>query len=62
MNGKGELLRYVLGLGLAAVVAYYTAQGAMQQRVTAVETKVESVQQDIRDIKSDVRELLQRVR
>lgn len=43
INGKtGELVRYALGLGLAAVVAYFTAIGALQERVSKVETLEQS--------------------
>ena len=37
LNGKtGEVLRWALGLGLAAIVAYYTAIGALQAQIAVV--------------------------
>lgn len=36
-NGKtGEMLRWVLGLVLAAVVAYFTSTGAMQAQLAVI--------------------------
>lgn len=42
-NGKtGEYVRDALKLALAAVIAYFTALGAIQQRVAIVETRTET--------------------
>lgn len=42
-NGKlVELGKWVVGLVVTALVAYYTAVGAIEQRVTRVETREET--------------------
>jgi hypothetical protein len=39
-NGRtGEWLRWLGGLALAALVAYYTAQGAMQKELAIIDTR-----------------------
>ena len=38
-NGKVELLWKLLMIAAAAMVSYFTAQGAMNQRMTVVETQ-----------------------
>ena len=57
LNGKtGEVMRWVIGLVVAGLVSYFTAQGAMQQRLSVVETTerlhYEATQRDLQDIKS----------
>lgn len=62
INGKtGELVRWLLGIVTAALISYYTALGAIENRVTAVETKQEAqfgeLQRSFSDIRTDIREL-----
>lgn len=62
LNGRtGEIVRWILGGVFAALVAYYTAQGAMQERLRAVEVQQEAqfgeLQRALGDIKLDVREI-----
>lgn len=66
LNGKtGEVLRWLLGMVSAALIAYFTAQSAIEQRVTAVETRQSAQYEDLQrqvtdaksDIKADIREL-----
>lgn len=64
LNGKtGEVLRWILGLVLAVVVAYYTAIGAINSDISAIKAKQESqfgevlrrldsMQTDIRDLRN----------
>lgn len=64
LNGKtGEVLRWVLGLAAAVLVAYYTAIGAINSDIAALKAKqesqfgevlrrLESMQTDIRDIRN----------
>jgi hypothetical protein len=40
LNGKtGELMRWVIGLCVAVIVSYFTAQNATNERLTKVETQ-----------------------
>lgn len=40
-NGKtGELVRYLIGMGVAALVAYYTAQMQIEHRMTSTDGDV----------------------
>jgi predicted aminopeptidase len=40
LNGKtGEMLRWVIGLAVAVLVSYFTAQNATNERLTKVETQ-----------------------
>lgn len=40
LNGKtGEFIRWVIGLGLAALVSYYTAIGSIRERVGNIDTR-----------------------
>lgn len=62
LNGKtGEVLRWFFGMFVAAIVAYYSAQLTIENRVTAVETKQDSNFQEllraVNRIESDVREI-----
>ncbi len=62
LNGKtGEVLRWLIGGIAAVVIAYYTAQNAMENRLTAVETAQEAnfgeIQRSLGRIESDIREL-----
>jgi hypothetical protein len=46
MNGKtGEYVRYLIGLGLAAMVAYFTAQTSTEHRMTQTNGDVAAVRQ-----------------
>lgn len=46
LNGKtGEYIRYVIGLGLAGLVAYYTAIGTLRESVSVVNGRVGVVEQ-----------------
>lgn len=60
MNGKtGEMLRWILGLALAAIVSYFTALGALQSKVAVVEEREQNHYNEVRrlletmDIKLD---------
>lgn len=66
LNGKtGEVLRWLIGMAAAALISYFTAQSAIEQRVTAVETRQSAQYEDLQrqvtdaksDIKADIREL-----
>lgn len=47
-NGKlVEFGRWIVGLLVTALVAYFTALGAIEQRLTRVETKQESTEQEV---------------
>lgn len=40
VNGKtGEVLRWVIGSVVAALVSYFTALGAVQQRIERIDTR-----------------------
>jgi hypothetical protein len=40
LNGRtGEMLRFVATLGIGGMVAYYTAQGAMQKQLAIIDTR-----------------------
>lgn len=40
LNGKtGEMLRWIASLGIGGIVAYYTAQGAMQKQLAIIDTR-----------------------
>ncbi len=40
LNGKtGEMLRWIASLAIGGIVAYYTAQGAMQERLAVIDTR-----------------------
>lgn len=78
LNGKtGEFVRQLIGWAMAALIAYFTAQGAMRERVAALEatqkSEMQAVQQSIlglrsemsdrlSDIKTDVREVREALR
>lgn len=58
-NGKtGELMRWVIGLAVAVLVSYFTAQNATNERLTTVETTerlhYEANQRDLHDIKASL--------
>jgi len=60
-NGKGtELLRWAVGLVLAALVSYFTAVGTLQTRVSVLEDRYDRLMTDVAEIKGDVKQLLQR--
>lgn len=67
LNGRtGELLRWVGGLAMSAIVAYFSAQASVTNRLTAVETtqrlQFEEIQRSLSDLKLDVREVKTAVR
>jgi hypothetical protein len=44
MNGKtGEVIRYLIGLGVAGIVAYYTAQIQTEHRLTQTDGDVATI-------------------
>lgn len=48
LNGKtGEMLRWVIGLMIAGLVYYFSGIGALQERVSKVETLEESHFQEV---------------
>ena len=76
LNGKtGEFLRWLLGFVVAALVAYFTAQNAADQRITTVDVReqtrwdetarrlkvVEEGQQQMRDSQQRIELLFERV-
>jgi mannitol-specific phosphotransferase system IIBC component len=63
LNGKtGEIVRWALGLCLAALVSYFTAIGTLQTEVAVLKERYERIAEDVREVKADVKLLLQRVR
>lgn len=62
MNGKGEWARWLVGLVLAAVVAYFTAQSTVQVRLGVLEDRYARIVDDIREIKADVKEIVRAFR
>ena len=59
LNGRtGDVMRWCIGLAVAGIVSYFTAQGAMQQRLSVVETTerlhYEATQRDLQDIKGSL--------
>lgn len=67
LNGRtGELVRWVVGLAMSAIVAYFSAQASVTNRLTAVETtqrlQFEEIQRSLSDLKLDVREVKTAVR
>lgn len=67
LNGlTGELVRWVVGLAMSAIVAYFSAQASVTNRLTAVETtqrlQFEEIQRSLSDLKLDVREVKTAVR
>jgi hypothetical protein len=64
MNGKGELLRYALGLVLAGLVAYFTAIGSVQTSVAVIDSReqqhFEEVQRTLQRIERAVERLEQK--
>lgn len=67
LNGKtGEVVRWVLGGIAAALIAYYTAQGAITERLSAIEARQSAesseMQRALARIETDIRELRQEVR
>lgn len=40
LNGNtGKLLQWLIGLGAAAIVSYFTAQGAMNEKLATIDTR-----------------------
>lgn len=67
LNGlTGELVRWVVGLAMSAIVAYFSVQASVTNRLTAVETtqrlQFEEIQRSLSDLKLDVREVKTAVR
>ena len=65
MNGKtGEIIRYVIGLGLAAIVAYFTALGSVQTSVAVIDSReqqhFDEIQRGLQRIERAVERLEQR--
>lgn len=60
MNGKGEWLKFLAGLVLAALVSYFTAIGTLQSRVSVLETRYEQLLYEVREVKGDVKAILYR--
>jgi predicted outer membrane lipoprotein len=58
---NGDLMRWLLGVVVAAVVAYFTTINAIQAAVVEVKTRQETqfleVLRQLEDIKTDIREL-----
>lgn len=67
MNGRtGELLRFIAGLAVAALVAYYTAIGAIREQVVMLDTReqqhFERLLEQITFLRLDVQALIERER
>lgn len=63
VNGKtGEMIRWILSLVFAGLVAYFTSQAALDKRLTVLEDRMQRTNDDIREVKADVRQLLQVIR
>lgn len=61
-HGKsGEMLRWLIGMALAALIAYFTTIGTMDKQITAVSERENNhfaeVLRRLEDLKSDLREL-----
>ena len=54
------MAKYIVTLILAALVAYFTAIGTLQARVSVLEDRYERLSDDVSEIKRDVKQLLQR--
>lgn len=65
-NGRTnvEVARWLIGLALSALIAYFTAMGAIEQRMTAVETRqgaeFAEVMRVLGRMEADIRELRNR--
>lgn len=63
-DGKAEWLRYLLGLAVAAIIAYFTTLSTMNQAVAEVRTTEDNHFQEVLRrldlITADVRELRNR--
>ena len=62
LNGQtGEYMRWLIGVGAAALVAYFTTIGAMQAEVSAVKAQQESQFQEVlrrlEILQADIREI-----
>lgn len=67
LNGlTGELLRWIVGLAMSAIIAYFSAQASVTNRLTAVETtqrlQFEEIQRSLADLKVDMRDVKAAVR
>lgn len=65
VNGKtGEWIRYIVGLLLAGVVAYFTAIGTIRQQIATVQERevnhFEEVLRRLDILQQDIRELRDR--
>ena len=64
-NGQaGEYLRWLIGVGAAALVAYFTTVAAIQSEVSEIKARQESqfseVLRRLDQVQTDIRELRQR--
>lgn len=62
LNGKtGEMVRWVIGLVLCGIIAYFTAQSSINARIAVVETSerqhFEEIQRTLVDIKQELRDM-----
>lgn len=59
LNGKtGEVLRFVAVSAVAGLVAYFTAIGTLQTRVSVTETEIRQIREELQFIRYDIRELV----
>lgn len=57
LNGKtGEVMRWCIGLAVAALVSYFTAQNTTNERLTKIETRWEFVQGSLTEIKTELKD------
>ena len=56
-----ELLRWVVGLGLAGVVSYYTAIGSIQSQISVVEERENNHYSELIRLNAEMRRQLERI-
>lgn len=62
LNGKtGEVLRWILGLVLAGIVAYFGAQSAIENRVAANEGAVQTIKATEQNHFEEIQRTLSRI-
>lgn len=57
---KSETIRWIASMAVAAVVAYFSAQAGIQERVTRLETRMDNMTDVVKEVRTDVKALLER--